>query len=100
MRVAVALILVLGTVSVTTSGRADDAVSVERAKACNDRVAEKNLSDEQLRDYLRACLASEGPLPDPLTTPKDVRRRCDAEANAKNLTGQDRRSFLETCRRG
>jgi len=69
MRVAVALLLVLGTVSVTPC-RADDAVSVERAKACNDRAAGKNLSDEQLRDYLRACLAAEGPLPDPRRMPR------------------------------
>jgi hypothetical protein len=98
MRVAVGLVLVLASMSVTS--RADESVSVERAKACSDRAAEKNLTDEQFRTYLKTCLASEGPLPDPLASPKDTRRRCDAQANARNLTGQDRRTFLESCRRG
>jgi len=82
------------------AGRADDtARAVERAKACSARASERQLTDKEQKEYLKACIASEGPLPDPGISQREVRRRCDAEANARSLTGDTRSAFIQACRR-
>jgi hypothetical protein len=79
------------------ASRADD--PVERAKACSAKASERRLTGEQQKAYLKSCIASEGPLPDPLDTQKAVDKRCNAEANLKALTGTDRSAFVSACRR-
>jgi len=99
-RCTVALAALLAIAALPVSSRADDTdKAVARAKACSARASERQLTDAQLKAYLRVCIASEGPLPEPGLSAREIRRRCDAAANSKNLTGEDRRSFLASCER-
>jgi len=93
------VLLVLLALLLPPAGRADDTdASVARARACTARASEHQLTDEQFKAYLKLCIASEGPLPEPGLSARQVRRRCEAAANARNLTGEDRRTFLTNCR--
>jgi hypothetical protein len=96
MRVSI-LLLVLAVVPPAVS--ADPASSVERAKACDARAKEKPLTDAQYQAYMKSCLAAEGPPPAPLDTIKALDRRCAAAANSRSLTGQERATYLDQCRR-
>ncbi len=78
---------------------AQDPASVERAKACDERTQGVHLSNEQYRAYMRACLASEGSPRNPKETLRTLEKRCNTVANERQLTGQDRVSFMESCRR-
>ncbi len=77
---------------------AQDPASVDRARVCDKRAREKPLTDEQYRVYMRSCLVSTGPPRPPLETLRTIERRCNAVANARVLTGQDRVSFMAECR--
>lgn len=77
---------------------ADDATSVKRAQACDQRAREKPLTDDQYRAYMRSCLVSSGPPPSPSDTLRSIERRCNAVANSRVLTGQDRVAFMQECR--
>jgi len=84
--------------AVAAPAGAQDPASVERAKACDARAREKPLTDEQYRVYMRACLVSTGPPRPPLDTLRTIERRCNAVANGRVLTGQDRVAFMAECR--
>jgi len=100
MRTTIIAVSILASVAQPWGAHADDTdKAVARAKACSARAAERQLTDEQFKAYLHVCLATEGPLPEPGLSAKEIRRRCDAAANAKNLTGDARRSFLTDCQR-
>ena len=81
------------------SRSADQSASVERAKECDAAVAGKNLSDSQYRSFLRTCLASSSPPSRLFESSRSIERRCNTIANARQLTAQDRVSFMESCRR-
>jgi len=101
MRIRFAILLVAALAPGLPCARADDTdAAVARARACAARASERQLTDEQLKAYLKVCIASEGPLPEPGLSAREVRRRCEAAANGKNLTGEDRRAFLSRCRGG
>jgi hypothetical protein len=76
-----------------------NSTSVERAKECDARTQGKRLTNEQYRSYMHSCLASEGPPRDPSETLKTVEKRCNTVANERQLAGQERVFFMESCRR-
>jgi hypothetical protein len=94
-----ALITVLALTGLPLAVMADSAASVDRAKACDTRAKEKPLTDAQYQAYMKTCLAAEGPPPAPLDTVKAADRRCAAIANSRSLSGQERTTFLDQCRR-
>jgi hypothetical protein len=94
-----ALITALALAGLPLAAHADSSASVERAKACDARAKEKPLTDAQYQAYMKNCLAAEGPPPAPLDTVKAADRRCAALANSRSLTGQERATFLDQCRR-
>lgn len=77
----------------------DLSASVKRAKECDAEAANKHLSDAQYRDFIQACLASNGPPSRLFESMRSIERRCNTIANARQLTAQDRVSFMESCRR-
>jgi len=77
----------------------DQSASVKRAKACDAAAAGKTLSDAQYREYLQACLASNRPPSELFESMRSLERRCNTIANARQLTAQDRLTFMESCRR-
>jgi hypothetical protein len=93
------LVFALALTVLPPAAPADPSATVERAKACDSRAKEKPLTDAQYQAYMKTCLASEGPPPAPLDTVKALDRRCAAAANARSLTGQERFTFLDQCRR-
>ncbi|HTT01775.1 MAG TPA: hypothetical protein VMG11_06745 [Steroidobacteraceae bacterium] len=76
-----------------------NSTSVERAKECDARTQGKRLTDEQYRTYMRGCLASDGPPRDPSETVRTIEKRCNTVANERQLAGQERVFFMESCRR-
>ena len=95
MRVVLAVCALVGFAPLAL---AQDAASVERAKACDARAREKPLTDDQYRANMHSCLAATGPPPAPGETLRSIERRCNTVANAKVLTGQDRVTFMQECR--
>jgi hypothetical protein len=99
MRALLVACFLLGVASVSSLARADDAsASIERAKRCDAMTKGKRLSDAQYRAYMSSCLASEGAPRDPGETARTIEKRCNTVANERQLTGQDRISFMQTCR--
>jgi hypothetical protein len=96
MRALLIVAFLLALTSSSAVAGTDDA-SVDRAKACDARAKEKPMSEDQYRTYMKTCLASEGPPPEPLDTLRARQRRCTAAANAKSLFGTDRAAFMDTC---
>jgi hypothetical protein len=94
------LIPLAGCAFVLSSGAQaqDHSASVERAKRCDAMTQGKHLTEEQYRAYLSSCLASEGPPRDPLETARTIEKRCNTIANERQLNGQDRVLFMQTCR--
>ena len=76
----------------------DGPASVERAKRCDAMTKGRRLSDVQYKAYMKKCLAVEGPPPDPGDDARVIERRCNTIANGRQLAGQDRISFMQTCR--
>ncbi len=76
----------------------DSSASVERAKQCDAMTRGHRLSDAQYKAYMRKCLALEGPPPDPGDNARVIERRCNTIANERQLAGQDRVSFMQSCR--
>jgi len=74
----------------------------QRAKACDAQAAEKQLNNEELQAFMKACLASEGPVaaPDEPTKARDREKSCATLATSKSLTGADRDAFMKTCLAG
>ena len=93
-----------GVLSVAFSlAHADDTQKArERAKACNAQATERQLNDEQLKAFLKACLASEGPVtaPDEPAKASDREKSCATVATSKTLTGADRDAFMKSCLAG
>ena len=71
----------------------------DRAKACNAQATERQLNDEQLKAFLKVCLASEGPVtaPDEPTKASDRKKGCATAATSKTLTGAERDAFIKAC---
>ena len=72
---------------------------MERAKECDAAAAGKHLSDSQYRTFLKACLASNEPPARLFDSTRTIERRCNTIANARQLSAQDRVTFMATCRR-
>ena len=74
----------------------------DRANACNAQATERQLNDEQLKAFLKVCLASEGPVtaPDEPTKARDREKSCATVAASKTLTGADRDAFIKSCLAG
>jgi hypothetical protein len=86
-------------VVLSAAAQADDnSASVERAKKCDAMTQGKGLSEEQYRAYMSSCLVSEGPPRDPRETARTIEKRCNTIANERQLNGQDRVLFMQTCR--
>ena len=99
MRALLTACLVLTLTVGSQAVRADDnSASVERAKRCDAMTKGKRLSDADYRSYMSSCLASEGPPRDPGETARTIERRCNTVANERQLSGQDRIAFMQTCR--
>jgi type II secretory pathway pseudopilin PulG len=90
--------------SIALSGAyADDTQKAkDRAKACNTQAAERQLDNEALQAFLKACLAGEGPVtaPDEPTKARDRKKNCATLATSKSLTGADRDAFMQSCLAG
>jgi hypothetical protein len=76
----------------------DHSASVERAKKCDAMTQGKHLTEEQYRAYISQCLVAEGPPRDPGETARTTEKRCNTVANERQLNGQDRVLFMQTCR--
>jgi len=86
-----------------SSAHADDTEKLKaRAKACDAQAAERQLTNEQLQAYLKACLASDGPVvaPDEPTKARDREKSCATVATSRSLTGADRDAFMKSCLAG
>jgi hypothetical protein len=81
------------------SADASKTASVQRAKECDAAAAGKHLSNAQYRSYLQACLASTRPPSELFESMRTIERRCNTIANARQLTAQDRVTFMQSCRR-
>ncbi|HTV53195.1 MAG TPA: hypothetical protein VME21_18520 [Steroidobacteraceae bacterium] len=93
------VLLVWAVLAVPLSARAQDtSASVERYKQCDAATKGKHLTDEQYRVYMGSCLASEGPPRDPFESARSIEKRCNTVANERQLSGQDRVLFMQTCR--
>jgi hypothetical protein len=97
--VAVLAVVAAAPLAAQNSPSTDQSASVKRAEECNAAVAGKNMSDAQYRSYLRTCLASTSPPSRLFESSRSVERRCNTIANARQLSAQDRISFMESCRR-
>jgi hypothetical protein len=82
---------------------ADDAQKAkERAKACNKAASERQLSQDELRAFMKHCLASEGPVvaPDEPTKAVDREKECAIAAQDQSLTGPERDAYMKSCLAG
>ncbi|HTX24001.1 MAG TPA: hypothetical protein VMD03_05045 [Steroidobacteraceae bacterium] len=73
--------------------------AVQRAKDCNAATRGQSLSEAQYRSFIRACLASTDRPRDVLKSARSIERLCNTIANDRQLTAQDRVTFMESCRR-
>jgi psiF repeat-containing protein len=79
---------------------ADDTEKAKaRAKACSDQATEKQLNNDELRAFMKACVASEGRVvaPDEPTKARDREKYCATVATSQSLTGADRDTFMKSC---
>ncbi len=97
--VIVAALLVVAASPVSAQKPDASDVLVQRAKVCDAATKDKRLSDEQYRAYMRTCLASTERPQDLFETARTIERRCNTIANDRQLTAQDRVSFMESCRK-
>ncbi|HUN26826.1 MAG TPA: hypothetical protein VMU67_10985 [Steroidobacteraceae bacterium] len=77
----------------------DNSASVARARKCDAATAGKRMSNEEYRSFMRACLASNARPADLFESQRSIERRCNTIANDRQLTAQDRVTFMEGCRR-
>jgi hypothetical protein len=79
------------------SAQTSDALAA-RAKVCDAATSGKRLSNEQYRSFMRSCLASDERPQDLFQTARTIERRCNTIANSRQLTAQDRVTFMQSCR--
>ncbi len=97
--VIVAALLVIAASPVSAQKPDASDALVQRAKVCDAATKGKRLSDQQYRSYMRACLASTERPQDLFETARTIERRCNTIANDRQLTAEDRVSFMESCRK-
>jgi hypothetical protein len=98
---AVILAAVLAVAPLASAQQSDQKSEplVERAKACDAATKGKRLSDEDYRQFIRACLASTDRPQDLFESARSIERLCNTIANSRQLAAQDRVAFMESCRR-
>jgi len=87
----------------------------QKMTECNAQAGEKHLTGDARRQFMSACLkghattqeemsgtakdAHSGPTPDGKhhTTQGEKMKTCNQEASAKNLHGDERRTFMSSC---
>lgn len=99
MRTLMLTALVLAAAPLAAQNRGADDATIARAKACDAAASGKSLSDAQYRSYMKACLASRRPPAELFESARTIERRCNTIANDRQLTAQDRVTFMQTCRR-
>lgn len=89
----------------------------DRMKACNTEAAQKKLSGDARKTFMKSCLsgAAEAAKPaemakpaavatgkdgKPLTAQQQRMKDCNAEAKAKDLKGDARKAFMKSCLSG
>ena len=99
MRARLLIALMWCAFALSPAARGEDhSASVERAKRCDAMTTGKHLTEDQYRAYMSSCLVSEGPPRDPLESARTIEKRCNTIANERQLNGQDRVLFMQTCR--
>ncbi len=94
-----ALLLALVPFARAQNESASDAAAIKRARACIAATQGKHLSDQQYRSYMSECLVSTRPPQDLFDSKRAIELRCNTIANDRQLTAQDRVSFMESCRK-
>jgi hypothetical protein len=94
MRVLVAVLCLL-----PCAAHADDvAEAKKRAQACTAEATERALEADKLDSFMKACIASEGPVAEVNSVPlAEKEKQCNAAANSRALTGPERDSFVRSC---
>jgi hypothetical protein len=85
--------------AVVPIAKAQNPAPVQRAKACVAATDGKHLTDAQYRSFMRACLASKRPPEELFENARTIERRCNTIADARQINGQSRIEFMESCRR-
>jgi hypothetical protein len=99
MRAIIYAALVLALIPVAHAQNDQTDASVKRAKACIAATEGKRLTDAEYRSYMNECLASTGSPQDLFESKRTIERRCNAIANDRQLTAEDRVTFMASCRR-
>lgn len=100
MRAVIFAVLLAALVPVSQAqGRTPPPRSVQRARACIAVTANKSLTHAQYKAFMRACLASKLPPEELFESARTIERRCNTIANARQLRGQTRIEFMQSCRR-
>lgn len=94
-----AVIAVLLLASLMPLAGAQAPASVQRGKACVAATRNRHLTDQELKEFMRACLASKRPPEQLFENARTIERRCNTIANAHQLTGTRRIEFMQSCRR-
>lgn len=96
MRAVIAAVLLAAAVPLA---RAQNDASVQRAKACIAATNGKSMTDAEYRSFMQACLASKRPPEELFENAHTIERRCNTIANARQITGESRIQFMQSCRR-
>jgi type II secretory pathway pseudopilin PulG len=97
--VAVLLAVVVPVANAQGNASTRKGASVQRARACVAATEGKHLTDAQYHSFMRACLASKRPPAELFENARTIERRCNTIANARQLNGEGRIEFMQSCRR-
>ncbi|MBX3026167.1 phosphate starvation-inducible protein PsiF [bacterium] len=70
----------------------------EKMKTCNAEAAEKHLTGDARKSFMKDCLGAAGGTQHAALTPQQQKMKdCNASATAQHLKGEPRKEFIAAC---